>query len=179
MTPSAIYSWKQQRLKFESVFSTIAAVTAERTRGVSADHLSKVWMIAHDEAAKTLKVTSHGLCIDMDSSLSRNVGTNDWAVRYCHIKSYFYLDTLFVTGQAKSSPRNICAQLFVLDKEFVAIYPMKNQQDYLLALKPFAKDAGALDVFVCDPHPTQRQSKVKEFCTQIGTTLQILEAKTQ
>ena len=89
MTPSVIYSWKQQRLKFESVFSTVASVTAERTRGVSAKHLSKVWMIPHYEAAQTLKVTSQGLCIDMDSSLSRNVGTNDWAARYCHIKSYF------------------------------------------------------------------------------------------
>jgi hypothetical protein len=37
--------------KLESAFSTIAAVTAGRTGGVSAEHLSKVWMIPHDEAA--------------------------------------------------------------------------------------------------------------------------------
>jgi hypothetical protein len=100
-------------------------------------------------------------------------------VHYCHIKLYFYTDTLFVTGKAKSSCGNICAQLFVSDKGFVAIYPMKNQRDYFLALKQFAKDVGAPDVLVCDPHPTQRQCKVKEFCIQIGTTLRILEAKTQ
>jgi hypothetical protein len=100
-------------------------------------------------------------------------------VRYCHIKLCFYTDTLFVTGKAKSSRGNICDQLFVLDKGYVAIYPMKNQQDYFLALKHIAKDVGAPDVLVCDPHPTQRQSKVKEFCTQIDTTLRILKAKTQ
>jgi hypothetical protein len=121
--------------KLESAFSTIAAVTAGRTRGVSAEHLSKVWMIPHDEAARTLKVTSQFLCPDIDSSLSRNVETNDWAVRYCHIKLYFYTDTLFVTGKAKSSRGNICAQLFVSDKGYVAIYPMKNQRDYFFALK--------------------------------------------
>ena len=32
---------------------------------------------------------------------------------------------------------------------------------------------------ICDPHPTQKQCKVKEFCTQIGTTLMVLEAQTQ
>jgi hypothetical protein len=157
--------------KLESAFSTIAAVTAGRTQGVSTEHLSKVWMIPHDEAAQTLKVTSQHLCTNIDSSLSRNVGTNDRAVRYCHIKLCFYTDTLFVTGKAKNSQGNICAQLFVSDKGYVAIYPMKNQQDYFFALMQFAKDVGAPDVLVCDPHPTQRQSKVKEFCTQIGTTL--------
>jgi hypothetical protein len=136
-------------------------------------------MISHDEAAHTLQVMSQPLRTDIDSSLSRNIGTNDRAVRYHHIKSCFYTDTLFVTGAAKSSCGNICAQLFVSDKGYVAIYPMQHQQDYFLALKQFAKDVGAPDVLVCDPHPTQKQRKVKEFCTQIGTTLKVLEAQTQ
>ena len=164
---------------FASAFSTLAAVTAGRAKGVSAEHLAKVWMIPHEEAARTLKVTSQRLRTDIDSSLSRNFGTNDRAVRYRHIKSCFYTDTLFVTGAAKSTRGNICAQLFVSDKGYVAIYPMQHQRDYFLALKQFAKDVGAPDVLVCDPHPTQKQRKVKEFCTQIGTTLKVLEAQTQ
>jgi hypothetical protein len=56
---------------------------------------------------------------------------------------------------------------------------MQNQRDYLLALWQFAKDMGVPEVFVCNPHPTQTQCKVKEFCTQIGTTLRVLEAQTQ
>jgi hypothetical protein len=136
-------------------------------------------MIPHNEAARTLYVTSQHLHTDIDSSLMRNIGTNDHAVQYCHIKSCFYTDTLFVTGATKSSRGNICAQLFVLDKGYVAIYPMQHQRDYFLALKQFAKDVGAPDVLLCDPHPTQKQRKVKEFCTQIGTTLKVLEAQTQ
>ncbi len=75
--------------QFESAFSTLAAVTAGQSWGVSAEHLAKVWMIPHDEAARTLQVTSRCLRTDIDSSLSRNIGTNDRAVRYCHIKSCF------------------------------------------------------------------------------------------
>jgi hypothetical protein len=56
---------------------------------------------------------------------------------------------------------------------------MQHQRDYFLALRQFAKEVGAPEILVCDPHPTQTQRKVKEFCTQIGTTLRILKARTQ
>ena len=61
----------------------------------------------------------------------------------------------------------------------MAIYPMKKQSDYFLALKQFAKDVGAPDVLVCDPHLAQTKQEVQEFCTRIGTTLKVLEAEAQ
>ncbi len=160
-------------------FATIAAVLAGKSKGISAEHLSKVWIIPHDDAARTLKVTTQRLHHYTDSSLFHNFGTNDRAVRYRKLKSYFFSDMLFVTGKAKSSRGNICAQLFVSDKGFVAIYPMQYQRDYFLVLRQFAKEVGVPEVLICDPHPTQTQHKVKEFCTQIGTTLKVLEAQTQ
>jgi hypothetical protein len=84
-----------------------------------------------------------------------------------------------VTGNAKSSQGNTCGQLFVSDKGFVAFYPMKRQADYFLALKQFAKNVGVPDVFVCGPHPAQTKCEVQNFCTQISTTLKVLEAETQ
>jgi hypothetical protein len=165
--------------QLDTAFAMTAAVSAGRSKGVNAELFAKVWCIPHDEAAQTLKVTTQSLQHDPDSSLSRNVGTNNRAVRYRKIKSFFFSDTLFVTGTGKSSQGNICAQLFVSDKGFVAIYPMTKQSDYFLALKQFAKDVGAPDVLVCDPHPAQTKREVREFCTQIGTTLKVLEAETQ
>ncbi len=47
-------------------------------------------------AACTLKVTSQCQCTDIDSSLSRNIGTNDRAILYHHIKLWSYTDTLFI-----------------------------------------------------------------------------------
>ncbi len=71
------------------------------------------------------------------------------------------------------------AQILMSDKGFVAIYPIQHQHDYFLALKQFAWDVGMLDVLVCDSHASQKQCAVKEICTQIGTTLKMLEAETQ
>jgi len=73
----------------------------------------------------------------------------------------------------------ICAQLVVSDKGFVAFYPMRKQQEVYLAMKKFVKEVGAPDVLVCDPHPAQIKREVREFRTQIGTTLKVLEAETQ
>ena len=56
---------------------------------------------------------------------------------------------------------------------------MKKEAEYFLALKEFSKDVGAPDVLVCDSAKTQKKREVKDFCTQIGTTLNILEAETQ
>ncbi len=116
-----------------TVFATIGAVSAGRSKGVNAEHLAKVWCIPHDDAACTLDATAQNFCRNPDSSLSRNVGTNNQAVRYQKIKSFFFSDTLFVMSSATSSPGSICSQLFASDKDFVALYPMKKQSVYFLA----------------------------------------------
>ncbi len=111
--------------------------------------------------------------------MSCKAGTNNRAVRYRRINSKFFTDTLFATKMAKSLCGNTCAQIFVLDKDFIAIYPMKKEAEYFLALKELSKDVGVPDVLVCDSAKTQKKCEVKDFCTQIGTTLNILEAETQ
>ena len=100
-----------------TAFATIAAVPAGRSKGVNAEHLAKVWCIPHDDAAWTTQVTSQLLHHNLDSSLSHNVGTNNRAVRYKKIKSYFFSDTLFVKGNAKSSRGNICGHSLFLTKD--------------------------------------------------------------
>jgi len=81
----------------DTAFATIAAVSAGKSKGISTEHLSKVWSIPHEAAARILQVTTQRLRHDADSSLSRNFGKNDRAVRYKKLKSYFFSDTLFVT----------------------------------------------------------------------------------
>ncbi len=74
--------------------------------------------------------------------LSHNASTNDRAVWYQRINGKFFTDTMFATVKAKSLRGNTCVQIFVLDKNYPAIYPMKKEADYILALKEFAKDVG-------------------------------------
>ena len=156
----------------------VSAISAGRSHGVTADHLSKIWRIPFDDAVRTLEVTTQRVRQNPDSSLSRNASTNDRAVRYRRV-SKFFTDTLFATKWAKSLRGNTCAQIFVSDKDFCAIYPMKKESEYILALKEFAKDVGAPEVLICDSAKTQKKREVKDFCTQMGTTLSILEAETQ
>jgi hypothetical protein len=77
---------------------------------------------------------------DIMPSLSRNVTTDDCAICYCKIKSYFFTNTLFATAKAKSTCGNICGQVFASDQGFVAFYPMKDQCSYFAALKMFVKE---------------------------------------
>ena len=109
-----------------------SAISAGRSHGVTADHLSKIWRIPFDDAARTLEVTTQRIRQNPDSSLSRNASTNDRAVRYRRV-SKFFTDTLFATKWAKSLRGNTCAQIFVSDKDFCAIYPMKKESEYILA----------------------------------------------
>ncbi len=162
-----------------TAFATIQAVSGGRSKGVSAEHLSKVWCIPHDDATHTLGVTTQSLCHNLDSSLSRNVGTNDWAVRYRKIKSFFFMDTVFCDECCKKFAREYTCSAFVSDRGFVAFYPMKKQQEVHLVVKQFAKEVGDPEVLVCDPYPAQIKQEVRKFYTQIGKTLKVLEAKTQ
>ena len=103
--------------------TTISAVRAGRTSGISAEHLPNIFWISHDEAARTIDVTSQLNCQNSNSSLAQNVGMNDRMLRFRCLTSLFYnTDTLYVTGKAKSTHGDIGSQIYVSDKGFVAIY---------------------------------------------------------
>ena len=112
-----------------------SSLSASSTSGVSKDFLSKVWMISPDQAEKTLEHTTQ-LCKQQgENHLSRHYTTNDCMLRYKRLKSTFYTDTLLAS--VKSKRGNTCAQLFVSDKGYVAVYPMKSQSEFNQALRWF------------------------------------------
>jgi hypothetical protein len=91
----------------------------------------------------------------------------------------FFMDIFFVTKQAKSVRGFSMMQLFVSDKGFVKVYGMKGLTEIPLAVKMFAKEVGAPNAFVCDPHRNQKSQEVRNFCNKIGSTLRVLEEGTQ
>ena len=89
------------------------------------------------------------------------------------------MDTFFATKKGdQSSQGHTCCQLFVTDKGFIYVVPMKKKSEVLLAIKQFAKEIGAPDSFVADMSGEQMSSEVKKFCNDIGTTLRALEEGT-
>ena len=156
-----------------------SATTAGKAKGVDAEHLSKIWRISYDQAKRTIEVTSQNSVRTQDPTLSRNYGTNDRMLRYKRINTYFFMDTFFATKKGgKSSRGNTCCQLFVTDKGFVYVVPMRRKSDVLAAVKQFAKEIGAPDAFVADMSGEQMSFDLKKFCNDIGTSLRALEEGT-
>jgi hypothetical protein len=97
-------------------------------------------------------------------------------LRYKRLKSTFFSDTLF--SNQKSTRHNSCAQLFVSDKGFVAIYPMRSQAQFNDALHWFCKQVGVARTLVMDGHKAQVNLETKKFCNEVGTILRKLEVGT-
>ena len=167
-------------LFINSIQEAFAGAThAEKPKGISPQLLEKIWGIDNETAKRTLKTTTQLNRQDANSKLSRNFGTNDRMLRYRRINSFFFSDTFFVTGKAKSTRGYTCMQIFVSDKGYVYVVPMTSAKEFPKALKMFAKEVGVPTALIVDPHRSNKSKEVKAFCHKIGTTLRVLEESTQ
>ena len=96
-------------------------------------------------------------------------------LQYQHIHEHLFMDTFFATSKGgKSTHGNTCCQLFVMDKGYLYVGPMKHKGEVLLVIKQFTKEIGAPDAIVSDMAKEQLSQEVKHFCNLIGTTIQAL-----
>ena len=157
----------------------VASTTATPSRGVDAKHLAKIWRIDLETAEKTIELTTQRVKRSEGDRLSRNYGTSDRMLRYKRLDKYFFMDTFFATkNKGKSSRGHVCCQLFVTDKGFVYVVPMKSKSEVLQAVKQFAKEVGAPDAIISDAAREQKSTDLKKFCQSVGTSLRILEEGT-
>ena len=89
----------------EALLDKFIASTAQtaKTRGVNPKHLSKIWRISHEDAQRTIAVTTEMSTQTDDPTLSRNYSTNDRMLRYKRIKDFFFMDTFFATKKGGQS----------------------------------------------------------------------------
>ena len=158
---------------------SVSAVDGGKPKGITPGMLAKIWRIDHDSAKRTLESTTQLNRQDASNSLSRQFTTNDRMLRYKRINSCFYTDTMFATESGTSSRGFPMCQVFVSDKGFVAVYPMRSRKEFKEALHQFCKEIGAPVTLVVDPAAENKSKEVRRFCHQVGTTLRILEENTQ
>ena len=152
---------------------------ASRPRGVTPEHLSKIWHISPKDAKWTIDTTTQMSVRTQDPTLSRNYGTNDRMLHCKRIKDYFFMDTFFATKKGgRFSCGHTCCQLFVTDKDLLYVVPMSRKLEVLQALKQFAKEIGAPTSIIADMSGKQMSHNVRKFCNDIGTTLHVLEEGT-
>ena len=115
----------------EAFIDNFMASTAQagKSRGLDPKHLSKIWRISHEDAQRTIDVTTQTSIRTDDPVLSRNYSTNDRMLRYKRIKDLFFMDTFFATKKGGQSSRgHTCCQRFVTDNRFIYVVPMKKNQ---------------------------------------------------
>ena len=158
----------------------IGATHQNPSKGLNAKELAKVFKIDIDTAKATLRATSQRCKRTKDASLSRRFSSNDRMLRYKHINDYFYMDTFFATGKAGKTTRgNSCMQLFVTDKGYVWVCPMKTESDIHKVVKLFFKAVGVPDAFICDNAKAQTQGETEKICQLAGTIIRQIEPHTQ
>ena len=166
-------------LEPDQLSAVISTVTANQSKGATPEMLSKLWLIDEDLAKGAIDQNTQLCRHSSDNIMSRQFSTNDRMLRYRRITSTFYTDTMFAQPGAKSTRGNSCCQVFVSDKGFVALYPMRSQTQFQDALHWLCKQVGVPRTLVVDGHKSQTSNKVKRFCDQLGTVLKILETETQ
>ena len=158
--------------------AVIKAVSASQSKGASAKQLSKLWLINDELAQGALDQNTQLARHSSDNILSRQISTNDRMLRYKRINSAFFSDTMFASPKAKSLRQNTCCQVFVSDKGYVAVYPMKSQSEFNSTPHWFCKQVGVPVSLIIDGHKAQKSNETRRFCSQVGTTLKILEIGT-
>ena len=157
----------------------VSSASANPSRGVEAKHLAKIWRIDLEKAEKTIELTTQRLSRSEGDRLSRNYGTSDRMLRFKRILTYFFMDTFYATKEkGKSSRGHTCCQLFVTDKGFVYVVPMRSKSEVLNAVKQFAREVGAPEAIISDAAGEQSSEDLKKFCQSIGTSLRHLEEGT-
>ena len=140
--------------------------------GIDAKHLSKVWRISYEDAKCTIDATTQHGSHHPNPVMNQNYTTNDWMLQYRRINQYFFMDTFSATKKGGTSSRgNTCCQLFVTEKGFIYVVPMKRKSEVLSAIKQFAKEVSVPDAIVSDMAREQVSQDVRHFCNTIGTTL--------
>jgi hypothetical protein len=126
----------------------MAAAIDTSKRGVTPEYVSKVRRISFEDATRTIDTTSQLSVTPKNPILAKSSGTNDRMLRYKRIKEYFFMDTFYAAKHGgKSSRGHTCCQLFVTDKGFAYVVPMRSKGEtplkwIALTLNPGVSEPG-------------------------------------
>ena len=154
----------------------VGATHQDKPKGISPERLAKVFRIDDQTARRTLQVTTQRVKRVRDPTLNRNFSNNDRVLRYRYISTHFFTDTMFASKRIGPSFRgNKCMQLFVTDKGYLKVIPMKDKGQVPKAYRLFFKHVGVPDAIVCDGSREQTMGEAKKVCDSVGTSIRVLE----
>ena len=140
-----------------------STTATSRTKGFTAEHLSRVWRIDIPTAKRTIENTTQ-LCQRTENpTLSRNYSTNDCMLRY---HQHFSMDTSLLQQRLRNrlEATPACSSLSATDSGFVHAIPLRSRSDVPHAVKAFAKTIGAPNAIICDASQEQMSREVRSLC---------------
>ena len=86
---------------------------------------------------------------------------------------------MFASARSGVTTRgNKCMQLFVTDRGFVFVCPLKTKRDVPHALRLFFKKVGVPDAIICDQGKEQIEGESKKLLRDSGTIIRRIEPNT-
>ena len=97
---------------------------ARKSRGVDHKHLSEIWRISHEDAQRTIDVTTQMSIQTDDPMLSRNYSTNDRMLRYKRIKDFSsWIPSLKPRKVANHQEAILAVNFLSLQKDSYMLFP--------------------------------------------------------
>lgn len=162
-----------------AIGSKVSMVSMDSVKGINPHDLARVFRIDLPTAKRTVNNTSQRLKRSKNLTLHRRYRTNDRMLRYQHIREYFYMDTMFASSKSGATTRgNKCLQLFVTDRGFVFVCPLRTRSDMHHALRLFFKKVGVPDAIICDQGKEQIEGRSQQLMRDSGTMIRRIEPNT-
>ena len=132
------------------------------TPGILAD----IWGIGLETARNTIKVTTRlSPRNTTDITLNRRYAMNDRNVRYKHLDTVLFMDTMFASKRVGKSYRDFtCVQVYASEFGWVKADPMKREKDIHASLKSLFKEIGVPRKLIVDGARAQVKGKARENC---------------
>ncbi len=149
-----------------------ATSSKDHRSSVTPESLARRWGTSLDVATKTLRVTTQQGIRRLDSNLTRRFRTRQTHLRYSHVRTDVFSDTLF--SDVKSARGYTCGQLFVTAQDFAEFYPMRNKSEAPYKLDLFCKSYGLPQTLITDNALEETKGEwekvVKEYLLKQRTT---------
>ena len=165
---------------FSSIRVSSVKTATNRKANITPDELSKCWNIGLKTARKTLQATTM-LCPRnvTDITLNRRYTYNDRMLRYRHLATEMFSDTMFASKRAGKSIRNYsCAQIFATEFGWGCAIPLVSESMNHTAFKTLFKTVGVPIRMIMDGAKSQIEGETQKICIQAGCTIHELEKGT-
>ena len=159
--------------------TAIHAAQSTEPNNIYLEFLSNTQKIDNESSNKVLDQNTQINNQGADNFISYQLLTNDCMLRYRYINRQLFTDDFFAKTKGRFIRENNCAQIFLSNKGFVAIYLMRSTGDFQYDLQMFCKDIGVTISLVFETSGDQTSKQVRNFCHQVGTTPKLFGESTQ